>query len=239
VKRSTADGYTFLFGTNSALAVVPNIRKEPPYDVMKDFTPITYIGDNTFFIVVHPSVPAKSIAELIAHAKANPKAINYVVGNTYAMVATSLFAMSNGVTMHAVSYRSEPDALPDPDVAAEADAGHVQLDPVEAGARGDVQGAQIGVAEGSKRAFREEILIRISSLARRGQTFTYGSHERLKEAIGELHVVIGVAELVKHDRTVATVRGLRTERNHDAARAVSRSPSDRLHHDRNGAEERL
>lgn len=113
VKRSTADGYTFLFGTNSALAVVPNIRKEPPYDVMKDFTPITYIGDNTFFIVVHPSVPAKSIAELIAHAKANPKAINYVVGNTYAMVATSLFAMSNGVTMHAVSYRSEPDALPD------------------------------------------------------------------------------------------------------------------------------
>lgn len=113
VKRSTADGYTFLFGTNSALAVVPNIRKEPPYDVMKDFTPITYIGDNTFFIVVHPSVPAKTIAELIAHAKANPKAINYVVGNTYALVSTALFAMNNGVTMHAVSYRSEPDALPD------------------------------------------------------------------------------------------------------------------------------
>ena len=67
VKRANADGYTFLFGTNSPLAVVPNIRKEPPYDVMKDFTPVTYLGDNTFFVVVHPSVPAKSLAELIAH----------------------------------------------------------------------------------------------------------------------------------------------------------------------------
>ena len=113
VKRSAADGYTFLFGTNSPLAVVPNIRKEPPYDVMADFTPITYIGDNTFFIVVHPSLPAKSIAQLVALAKANPKVLNYPVGNTYALVATALFAMNNGIAMHAVPYKSEPDAMPD------------------------------------------------------------------------------------------------------------------------------
>ena len=74
LKRATPDGYTFLFGSNSALAVVVGLRKEPPYDPTKDFTPITYLGDNTFFIVVHPSVPAKSIAELVAYAKANPKA---------------------------------------------------------------------------------------------------------------------------------------------------------------------
>ena len=80
---------------------------------MKDFTPITYLGDNTFFIVVHPSVPAKSIAELIAHAKANPKALNYPAGNTYALVATALFAANNGIVMHPVSYKSEPDAMPD------------------------------------------------------------------------------------------------------------------------------
>jgi len=113
VKRATADGYTFLFGTNSALAVVPNMRKVPPYDVMKDFTPVTYLGDNTFFIVVHPSVPAKSIAELIAHARANPKALNYAAGNTYALVATALFAVNNGVAMHVVPYKSEPDAIVD------------------------------------------------------------------------------------------------------------------------------
>jgi tripartite-type tricarboxylate transporter receptor subunit TctC len=113
VKRAAADGYTFLFGTNSALAVVPNIRKEPPYNVMADFTPVSYIGDNTFFVVVHPSVPAKSIAELVAHAKANPKALNYPAGNTYALVATSMFAVNNGIAMHAVPYKSEPDAIPD------------------------------------------------------------------------------------------------------------------------------
>jgi tripartite-type tricarboxylate transporter receptor subunit TctC len=113
VKRSPADGYTFLFGTNSPLAVVPNIRKEPPYDVIADFTPITYIGDNTFFIVVHPSVPAKSIAQLVALAKANPKALDYPAPNTYALVATALFAVNNGITMHAVPYKSEPDAMPD------------------------------------------------------------------------------------------------------------------------------
>jgi tripartite-type tricarboxylate transporter receptor subunit TctC len=113
VKRSAADGYTFLFGTNSPLAVVPNIRKEPPYDVMADFTPVTFLGDNTFFIVVHPSVPAKSITELIAYAKANPTALNYAAGNTYALVATALFAANNGVKMHAVPYKSEPDAIVD------------------------------------------------------------------------------------------------------------------------------
>jgi tripartite-type tricarboxylate transporter receptor subunit TctC len=113
VKRAAADGYTFLFGSNSALAVVTNMRKEPPYDVLKDFTPITYIGDNTFFIVIHPSVPAKTLAELIAHAKAKPNAINYVVGNTYALVSTALFAANNGIQMHAVSYKSEPDAIAD------------------------------------------------------------------------------------------------------------------------------
>ena len=113
LKRATADGYTFLFGSNSALAVVVGLRKDPPYDPTVDFTPITYLGDNTFFVVVHPSVPARSIAELIAHAKANPKALNYPAGNTYALVATALFAANNGVVMHAVPYKSEPDAMPD------------------------------------------------------------------------------------------------------------------------------
>jgi tripartite-type tricarboxylate transporter receptor subunit TctC len=113
IKRAAPDGYTFLFGSNSALAVVPGLRKDPPYDPVVDFTPITYLGDNTFFIVVHPSIPAKSVAELITYAKANPKAINYPAGNTYALVATAMFAVNNGIEMHAVPYKSEPDAMPD------------------------------------------------------------------------------------------------------------------------------
>ncbi len=113
VKRSAPDGYTFLFGTNSPLAVVPNIRKEPPYDVMADFTPVTFIGDNTFFIVVHPSVPAKTMAELVTYAKANPNKLNYAAGNTYALVATGMIAERNGIQMQAIPYKSEPDAITD------------------------------------------------------------------------------------------------------------------------------
>jgi tripartite-type tricarboxylate transporter receptor subunit TctC len=113
VKRSASDGYTYLFGTNSPLAVVPNMRKEPPYDVLADFTPVTFLGDNTFFIVVHPSVPAKSIAELVAYAKANPGKLNYAAGNTYALVATAMFAERNGIKMQAIPYKSEPDAITD------------------------------------------------------------------------------------------------------------------------------
>jgi putative tricarboxylic transport membrane protein len=113
VKRSAPDGYTFLFGTNSPLAMAPNMRKEAPYDVLADFTPITYIGDNTFFIVVHPSVPATSLTELIAHARANPKTLNYAAGNTYALVATSMLAANTSIDMQAIPYKSEPEAITD------------------------------------------------------------------------------------------------------------------------------
>ena len=113
VKRSAPDGYTILFGTNSPLGVVPHIRKEPPYDVLADFTPITYMGDNSFFIVVNPSVPANSLAELIAYAKANPKKLNYATGNTYAIVATAMFAASAGIQMEHIPYKSEPEAILD------------------------------------------------------------------------------------------------------------------------------
>lgn len=113
VQRAAPDGYTFLFGTNSPLAVVPNSRKIPPYDVMKDFTPVTFLGDNTFFIVVHPSVPATNIKELVAYAKANPSALNHAAGNTYALVATAMFARNNGIEIQPITYKSEPDAILD------------------------------------------------------------------------------------------------------------------------------
>jgi len=113
VKRAAPDGYTFLFGTNSPLAVVPNSLKEPPYNVLADFTPVTYLGDNTFFIVVHPSVPANSVAELVAFAKASPTPLNYATGNTYAFVSMAMFAANNRLKLEAVRYKSEPDAMTD------------------------------------------------------------------------------------------------------------------------------
>jgi tripartite-type tricarboxylate transporter receptor subunit TctC len=113
VKRSAADGYTLLFGTNSPFSVVPNLRKEAPYDTLADFTPITYLGDTPFVIVANPSVPAKSLAELIAYAKANPRKLNYASGNTFAIVATAMFAANAGIEMQHIPYKSEPEAIPD------------------------------------------------------------------------------------------------------------------------------
>ena len=113
VKRSAPDGYTFLFGTNSPFSVVQNMRKEPPYDTMADFTPVTYLGDTPFVIVAHPSVPAKNLAEFIAHAKANPRKLNYATGNTFAIVATAMFAKRTGIEMQAIPYKAEPEAIPD------------------------------------------------------------------------------------------------------------------------------
>ncbi len=113
VKRALPDGYTFLVGTNSPLAVVPSLRKDVPYDVMNDFTPITFMGDNTFYIVVHPSMPVKSIPELVAYAKKNPGKISYASGSTYALVATAMFATHNGMEMNMVPYKSEPESIVD------------------------------------------------------------------------------------------------------------------------------
>ena len=113
VKRAAPDGYTFLFGTNSPLAVVPNMQKDPPYNVLSDFTPVTFLGENTFFIVVHPSLPVTSLAELIAFAKASPKPVNYATGNTYAFVSMAMLGANNRIELEAIRYKSEPDAITD------------------------------------------------------------------------------------------------------------------------------
>ena len=113
VVRAAPDGYTVLMATNSPMSAAPALRKVPPYDPVTDFSPITDIGRYTFFIVVHPSVPANSVAELVAHAKANPGALNYATGNTTGIVSMALFASLGGVRMVHVPYKGEPQALTD------------------------------------------------------------------------------------------------------------------------------
>lgn len=113
VVRAAPDGYTLLVGSNSGIVVAPLMRKSPPYDTLKDFTPVSFLGESTFFVAVHPSVPAKSLAEFIAHAKANPKKLNYATGNTMGIVATSLLAKSTGLDMQHVPYKNDAEAMPD------------------------------------------------------------------------------------------------------------------------------
>ena len=127
VMRAPADGHTLLFGTNSPLAVAPAMKKTPPYDPLTDFTPVIDVGRYTFFLMVHPSVPANTLAEFIAHAKAQPGVLNYATGNTTGLVAVAQFASLAGVRMTHVPYKGEPQALTD------LLAGRVQMMVVSAG----------------------------------------------------------------------------------------------------------
>jgi tripartite-type tricarboxylate transporter receptor subunit TctC len=113
VAKAAPDGYTLLMATNSPMSAVPAMKKSPPYDPVADFTPVTDVGRYTFFIVVHPSVPVKTLDELIAHARANPGRLNYATGNTTGIVSSAYFATLAKIDIVHVPYKGEPQALTD------------------------------------------------------------------------------------------------------------------------------
>ena len=71
------DGHTIFFGNTSTLAVIPAVSKNPGYDPNRNFAPIASISESYMILVVHPSFPAKTVQEFIAHAKANPGKLNF------------------------------------------------------------------------------------------------------------------------------------------------------------------
>ena len=113
VAKSPADGYTLLMATNSPMSAVPAMKRVPPYDPVADFTPITDVGRYTFFIVIHPSVPARTLSELIDYARSNPGKLNYATGNTTGIVSTAFFASQAQIHMVHVPYKGEPQAITD------------------------------------------------------------------------------------------------------------------------------
>jgi tripartite-type tricarboxylate transporter receptor subunit TctC len=113
VAKAAPDGYTLLMATNSPMSAVPAMKKNPPYDPVADFTPITDVGRYTFFIVVHPGVPAKNLKELIEYARANPGKVNYATGNTTGIVSTAFFASLAKIQIVHVPYKGEPQAITD------------------------------------------------------------------------------------------------------------------------------
>src|SRR5688572_2385361 len=77
VGKAAPDGYTIAIANNSLLAINPSLYRKIPYDTLRDFAPITMLGSYPYYLVVHPTVPAKSVKELIALAKANPGKLNF------------------------------------------------------------------------------------------------------------------------------------------------------------------
>jgi tripartite-type tricarboxylate transporter receptor subunit TctC len=113
ITRSAADGYTIFFGSNSAMTAAVALRKQAAYDPIRDFTPISLVGRATIFFYIHPSVPATTLREFVAHAKANPGKLNYGTGNPLSILYNVQLMQATGITMVQVHYKGEGPLMPD------------------------------------------------------------------------------------------------------------------------------
>jgi tripartite-type tricarboxylate transporter receptor subunit TctC len=115
VVRSAADGYTLLLGSGSEILINKIINPKIAYDATKDLVPIAAVGSGPMVLVGHPSLPAKSTAELIALARSRPGALNYAsAGNGTPMhLAGELFRMQAKVQLVHVPYKGAPPAIAD------------------------------------------------------------------------------------------------------------------------------
>ncbi len=114
VARAAPDGYTILLTYTGTLAVNPTLYANPGYDPRKDFAPIGLIGAQPSVLTVHPSLPVKSTAELVAYAKANPGKINCgFVPGTIGHMTTELFSKTAGFEITRVPYKGNGTAIGD------------------------------------------------------------------------------------------------------------------------------
>jgi tripartite-type tricarboxylate transporter receptor subunit TctC len=115
VARSAPDGYTLIMGTVASFATNVSLRKKLPYDPVRDFAPITLVATQNLMLLVHPSVPAKSVRELVALAKKQPEALSFAsAGNgTGGHLSGELFKMLAGVQLLHVPYKGVAPAIID------------------------------------------------------------------------------------------------------------------------------
>ncbi|MBM3357671.1 MAG: tripartite tricarboxylate transporter substrate binding protein [Betaproteobacteria bacterium] len=114
VARASADGYTLVLTTSGNWAVHPYLYKLP-YDTLRDFVPVILVGSTPGVLVVHPSLPAKTVKQFVALAKRNPGGIAYGTSGIggFAHIATELFSHTTGIRMTHVPYRGSVQTLTD------------------------------------------------------------------------------------------------------------------------------
>ncbi|MBG6072741.1 MULTISPECIES: tripartite tricarboxylate transporter substrate binding protein [unclassified Polaromonas] len=113
--KAVADGYTLLLTTSSTHAISPHLMPRLPYDAVKDFTPVAHLADAASVVLVTPSLPVKTVAELIDYAKKHPGQLNYASsGNgTIVHLTTEAFKAQAGVFITHVPYKGTALAIPD------------------------------------------------------------------------------------------------------------------------------
>jgi tripartite-type tricarboxylate transporter receptor subunit TctC len=113
--KAPADGYTFYYATTAALVINAYTFKSLPYDPRKDFAPVGMIGQTPFVVAVNPELPAKSTAELIAYAKANPGKVSMATEGqkTFAGMMGEMFAKSAGISVVHVPYNGVQPGIMD------------------------------------------------------------------------------------------------------------------------------
>jgi tripartite-type tricarboxylate transporter receptor subunit TctC len=113
VAKAPPDGYTLFVTTNTTHSANPSLMKSLPYDPVKDFTPVSRMGNLPFMLVVNPALPVRNVAELIAYGKANPGKLTYASGNSTGIVSGATFARLAGIDALHVPYKSTPPAIAD------------------------------------------------------------------------------------------------------------------------------
>jgi tripartite-type tricarboxylate transporter receptor subunit TctC len=121
--KSPADGYTLFLATVTTLAVVPNVRSKLPYDFERDFSPVSTLARQPYVLAAHPSVPAKTVKELIEYLNANPGKVNYGSPGVAAggHIAGEMFKQMTGTNMLHITYKGSGPA------AADLLGGHIAL----------------------------------------------------------------------------------------------------------------
>jgi tripartite-type tricarboxylate transporter receptor subunit TctC len=190
--KSAPDGYT-LYMMSSSQVLAPSLRKVLPYDPVRDFSAIALAARSSYVLAVHPSVPLRSMAELIAFAKANPGKLNYASSGTGAgpHLATALFASMAGIELTHVPYRGDTPALADL-LAGQVQMAFMSMAPVIPHAK---SGAVRGLAIASAR--RSNILPNLPTVAEEGLSgYDVGSWWGLVAPVNTPREIIERAESV-------------------------------------------
>jgi tripartite-type tricarboxylate transporter receptor subunit TctC len=115
VAKAPADGHTLLMGTIGNLAISPHLYRKLAYDPIKDFAPVAQLASAAYMLVIHPSVPAKSVKELVALARSRPSQLNYASAGsgTGSHLSAELFRSVAGITIVHIPYKGGTPAITD------------------------------------------------------------------------------------------------------------------------------